>query len=71
MHEENLLQRPKKRFVATTNSDHRLAACLFKRCDGDGCDRTRLALVVADLTYIRLGCGSFTQVPGAGAGGLP
>ena len=53
MREENLVRRPKKRFVATTNSDHRLPVSPKQRppfarvpepCGGHGCDRARPAL---------------------------
>jgi putative transposase len=53
MREENLLRRPKKRFVATTNSDHRLPIYpnLAAEMDVTAPDQ----LWVSDLTYIRLG----------------
>lgn len=53
MREENLLRRPKKRFVATTNSDHRLPVYpnLAAEMDITAPDQ----LWVSDLTYIRLG----------------
>ena len=53
MREENLLRRPKKRFVATTNSDHRLPVYpnLAAEMDIAAPDQ----LWVSDLTYIRLG----------------
>ena len=53
MREENLARRPKKRFVATTNSDHRLPVYpnLAAQMDITAPDQ----LWVSDLTYIRLG----------------
>ena len=53
MREENLLRRPKKRFVATTSSDHRLPVYpnLATEMDVTAPDQ----LWVSDLTYIRLG----------------
>jgi putative transposase len=53
MREENLVRRPKKRFVATTNSDHRLPVYpnLTAEMDMTAPDQ----LWVSDLTYIRLG----------------
>ena len=53
MHEENLVRRPKKRFVATTNSDHGLPVYpnLAAEMDITAPDQ----LWVSDLTYIRLG----------------
>jgi len=53
MREENLVRRPKKRFVATTNSDHRLPVYpnLAAEMDITAPDQ----LWVSDLTYIRLG----------------
>ena len=53
MREENLVRRPKKRFVATTNSDHRLPVYpnLAAEMDITAPDQ----LWVCDLTYIRLG----------------
>lgn len=53
MHEENLVRRPKKRFAATTNSDHRLPVYpnLAAEMDITAPDQ----LWVSDLTYIRLG----------------
>lgn len=53
MREENLVRRPKKRFVATTNSDHRLPVYpnLAAKMDITAPDQ----LWVSDLTYIRLG----------------
>jgi transposase InsO family protein len=53
MREEGLLRRPRKRFVATTSSDHRLAVYpnLAAEMDVTAPDR----LWVSDLTYIRLG----------------
>ncbi len=53
MREENLVRRPKKRFVATTNSDHRLPVYpnLAAEMDITAPDQ----LWVSDLTYIHLG----------------
>ena len=53
MREENLRRRPKKQFVATTNSDHRLPIYpnLAAEMDIAAPDQ----LWVSDLTYIRLG----------------
>ena len=53
MREENLVRRSKKRFVATTNSDHRLPVYpnLAAEMDITMPDQ----LWVSDLTYIRLG----------------
>lgn len=53
MREENLVRRPKKQFVATTNSDHRLPVYpnLAAEMDITAPDQ----LWVSDLTYIRLG----------------
>ena len=53
MHEENLVRRPKKRFVATTNSDHRLPVYpnLAAEMDITAPDQ----LWVSDLTYIAPG----------------
>ena len=53
MREEDLVRRPKKRFVATTNSDHRLPVYpnLAAEMDVTAPDQ----LWVSDLTYIRLG----------------
>ena len=53
MCEENLLRRPKKRFVATTNSDHRLPVYPNLAADMDITAPDQLW--VSDLTYIRLG----------------
>ena len=53
MHEENLVRRPKKRFVATTNSDHRLP--VYPNLAADMDITTPDQLWVSDLTYIRLG----------------
>ena len=53
MREENLLRRPKKRFVATTNSDHRLPVYPNLAADMDIAVPDQLW--VSDLTYIRLG----------------
>ena len=53
MREDNLVRRPKKRFVSTTNSDHRLPVYpnLAAEMDITAPDQ----LWVSDLTYIRLG----------------
>lgn len=53
MREENLVRRPPKRFVSTTNSDHRLPVYpnLAAEMDVTAPDQ----LWVSDLTYIRLG----------------
>ena len=53
MREENLVRRPKKRFVATTNSDHRLPVYPNLAADMDVTAPDQLW--VSDLTYIRLG----------------
>lgn len=53
MREENLVRRPKKRFVATTNSDHRLPVYPNLAADMDIVVPDQLW--VSDLTYIRLG----------------
>ena len=53
MREENLVRRPKKRFVATTNSDHRLPVHPNLAAEMDV--TTPGQLWVSDLTYIRLG----------------
>ena len=52
MREENLLRRPKKRFVATTNSDHRLPVYPNLAAEMDVTAPNQLW--VSDLTYIRL-----------------
>ena len=53
MREENLVRQPKKRFVATTNSDHRLPVYPNLAADMDVVAPDQLW--VSDLTYIRLG----------------
>ena len=53
MREEGLVRRPKKRFVATTNSDHRLPVYSNLAADMDVAAPDQLW--VSDLTYIRLG----------------
>ena len=53
MREENLLRRPKKRFVATTNSDYRLP--VYPNLVADMDITAPNQLWVSDLTYIRLG----------------
>ena len=52
MREDNLLCQRKRRFVHTTNSDHRLPVYpnLVPELVVEGCDQ----LWVADITYIRL-----------------
>ena len=58
MREENLLRRPKKRFVATTNSDHRLP--VYPNLADEMDIATPDQLWVSDLTYIRLATSSST-----------
>lgn len=53
MREENLVRCPKKRFVATTNSDHRLP--VYPNIAADMDITAPDQLWVSDLTYIRLG----------------
>jgi len=53
MREGNLVRRPKKRFVATTNSDHRLP--VYPNLAADMNVTAPDQLWVSDLTYIRLG----------------
>ena len=53
MHEENLVRRPKKRFVATTNNDHRLPVYPNLAAEMDITAPNQLW--ISDLTYIRLG----------------
>lgn len=53
LREENLVRRPKNRFVVTTNSDHRLPVYPNLAADMDITAPDQLR--VSDLTYIRLG----------------
>ena len=55
MREGNLLRRPRRRFVATTNSDHRLPVYPNLAAEMDVTAPGQLW--VSDLTYIRLGSG--------------
>ena len=53
MREENLVRRPKKRFMATTNSDHRLPVYPNLAADTDITAPDQI--LASDLTYTRLG----------------